>query len=84
MLGNKAKDSTRIGKRVYFKEKRGTNTEAKYYIGTIIGTRECSRTESNIFGGNQRTWNDTSLLIETSDKRRVQAWELDTFEVEGK
>lgn len=70
-----------IGRKVYFKERRGKQ-DAKYYVGTVIGTRQAMRTTSNIFGGERQEWQDTSLLIETSDKRRVQAWQLDTFERE--
>lgn len=79
---NRQKTASPIGRRVYFKEKRGKNTEAKYYIGKVIGLREVIRTSSNIFGGEVKKWEDTSLLIETSDHRKVQAFELDTFEVD--
>lgn len=68
-------------RKVYFKEKRGNNTDSKYYIGTVIGTRAVIRTSSNFFGGEVSRWNDTALLIETSDHRRVSAYEGDTFEV---
>lgn len=78
----KKQEITLIGRRVYFKEKRGNNTEAKYYIGKIIGVRAVKRTQTNIFGGERQEWIDDSLLIETSDKRRVQAFGLDTFEVD--
>lgn len=69
-----------IGRKIYFKEKRGNNTEAKWYIGKIVGVRAVRRTQTNLFGPNQE-WNDNSLLIETSDHRRVQVFEIDTFEV---
>lgn len=78
----KKSEQSPIGRKVYFKEKRGKNTESKYYIGTVIGIRQVIRTSSNIFGGEVKKWEDTSLLIETSDRRKVQAFELDTFEVE--
>lgn len=68
-------------RKVYFKEKRGKNTESKYYIGTVIGTRDVIRTSSNIFGGEVRKWEDTALLIETSDHRKVSAYLTETFEV---
>lgn len=71
-----------IGRRVYFKEKRGKNTESKFYIGTVIGYRDVIRSTSNMFGGEVKKWEDTSLLVETSDHRKVQVWQLDTFEVE--
>ncbi len=76
------KEDAVIGRRVYFREKRGKNTEYKYYIGTVIGYRDVCRTSSNIFGGEVKKWDDRSLLIETSDHRKVQHYELDTFEVE--
>lgn len=81
MMGKKQPLSL-IGRKVYFKEKRGKNTEAKYYVGKIVGCRAVRRTSSNIFGGERQEWNDNSLLIETSDHRKVQAFELDTFEVD--
>ena len=80
MIGKK-KVEPGIGRKVYFKEKRGSNTEYRYYIGKVIGTRALHRTESNIFGGDRREWDDISLLIETSDGRRIAAWQGDTFEV---
>lgn len=78
---NKPKTSL-IGRRLYFKEKRGNKPE-RYYIGKVIGFRDCLRTTTPVFGiGEKREWADTSLLIETSDHRKVQAWQLETFEVE--
>lgn len=78
-----------ITRKVYFQEKRGEQT-TRWYIGTVIGEKALSRTESSIFGGffgsnsdTVRTWNKKKLLIETSDKRRVSAWETDTFDVVG-
>lgn len=81
MIG-KQKDKA-IGRKVYFKEKRGNNTEEKYYIGTVIGYRDVILTSSNIFGGEVKKWADRSLLLETSDHRKVQAYQLDTFEVDS-
>jgi hypothetical protein len=68
-----------IGRKLYFKELRGD--KEKYYIGTFLGFRHMVRTTRGIFGGQIEQWTDDSLLIETSDHRRVQAWQLDTFEV---
>lgn len=70
-----------IGRKIYFKERRGDRPE-RYYIGKVIGYRDCLRTTTPVFGiGEKREWSDRSLLIETSDHRKVQAWQLDTFEV---
>lgn len=69
-----------IGRKVYFKETRSKG--ARWYIGEIIGVRAVRRTSQNIFGGDRQEWNDNSLLILTSDRRKVQAFELDTFEVD--
>lgn len=79
MLGRNKQQPATVRK-VYFQERRGKG-ELKYYSGTVIGTRGVIRTKSNIFGGEVTKWQDTALLIETSDHRKVSAYELDTFEV---
>lgn len=77
MFKNKQQPAVR---KVYFQERRGKG-ELKYYIGTVIGKRPVIRTRSNFFGGEVTKWEDTALLIETSDHRKISAYELDTFEV---
>lgn len=84
MFKKQTSPDSRIGKKVYFEEKRGDKAKT-FYIGTIIGLREMHRTTTPVFGiGEKKEWDDTSLLIETSDRRKVQAWQLDTFLVEAK
>jgi hypothetical protein len=80
MLRGKKQELPLIGRKVYFKETRTKGQ--RWYIGTIIGVRAVVRTSSNIFGGEKQQWNDNALLIETSDRRKVSVFELDTFEVD--
>lgn len=78
MLGRNKQPAT--VRKVYFQERRN-GKDLKYYIGTVIGTRNVIRSKSNIFGGEVQKWEDTALLIETSDHRKVSAYLTDTFEV---
>lgn len=75
----------RITRKVYFPEKRKSG-ETRYYIGKVIGSRELVRRSGEFMGvsiGQQREWTDISLLIETSDRRRISVWLTETFEVES-
>ena len=79
----KSSEKSLIGSRVYFRERRGSNKDAKYYSGTVIGFKRVLRTKKDFFSNEKTEWADTSLLIETSDHRKVQAYELDTFEADA-